>query len=299
MKNLKPTSSFLLLLLAATAGFKSTVSVRAQDSTNASQPIAQVKYIPQRKDDIAWENDRIAHRIYGPALEVSEPTGSGIDVWVKSVRYPVIDKWYKGNNYHKDQGEGLDFYSVGKSRGCGGLGVWDGKALSVSGHWKSYEIKETGGDRTVFVVKYGPWKLPDGHEVSESRTFTLEKGSNLTRMESVFSSDLPELTIGIGIAKRATGKKTVGEFFKNPEKGVMAYWQSENIDHGLIGLGVVIDPKRIAGFAEDKLNYLVLVKVKPGEPLMYRSGACWSRGLDFHSFDEWKSYLEKEAGANK
>ena len=70
------------------------------------------------------------------------------------------------------------------------------------------------------------------------------------------------------------------------------------LDHGYIGLGVVIDPKRIAGFAEDKLNHLLLVKVKPGEPLVYHSGACWSKGLDFHSFDEWKSYLEKEAGAN-
>jgi hypothetical protein len=288
-----------LLLLALIVGLKQSMPARAGDAAATAQPIAQVKYIPQRKDDIAWENDRIAHRIYGPALEVSEPTGSGIDVWVKSVRYPIIDKWYKADNYHEDHGEGLDFYGVGHSRGCGGLGVWDGKVLSVSGHWKSYEIKKTGGDRTVFIVKYAPWKLPDGHEVSESRTFTLEKGSNLTRLESVFTSDLPELTIGIGIAKRATGKNTFGEFFKNSENGIMAYWESENLDHGYIGLAVVIDPKRIAGFAEDKLNNLLLVKVKPGEPLVYRSGACWSKGLDFHSFDEWKSYLEKEAGANK
>ena len=295
---IRALTSNLLLLLALTTGLKQPISARAETKTNSAQPIAQAKYIPQRMDDIAWENDRIAHRIYGPALAAKDPTGSGIDVWVKSVRYPVIDKWYKAGNYHEDHGEGMDFYGVGKSRGCGGLGVWDGKSLSVSGHWKSYEIKEPGGDRTVFIVKYAPWKLPDGHEVSESRTFTLEKGSNLTRMESVFTSDLPELTVGIGIAKRATGKKTFGELFKNPEKGIMAYWESENLDHGYIGLGVVIDPKRIAGFAEDKLNHLLLVKVKPGEPLVYHSGACWSKGLDFHSFDEWKSYLEKEAGAN-
>ncbi|MGC3992099.1 MAG: DUF4861 family protein [Chthoniobacteraceae bacterium] len=27
------------------------------------------RYVPERNDDFAWENDRIAHRIYGPKLE--------------------------------------------------------------------------------------------------------------------------------------------------------------------------------------------------------------------------------------
>ena len=43
------------------------------------------RYVPERFDDFAWENDRIAHRIYGQALETpsagkSMMTGSGIDV---------------------------------------------------------------------------------------------------------------------------------------------------------------------------------------------------------------------------
>ena len=254
-----------------------------------SVPIAQAKYIPQRKDDIAWENDRIVHRIYGPALEKSEPTGSGIDVWVKSVRYPVIDKWYQNGQYHEDTGEGLDFYSVRKSRGCGGLGIWDGKTLSVSGHWQSYEIRETGGGRAVFVVSYAPWKLPDGHEVSETRTFTVTNGSNLTLCESTLRSDEPELVVGIGIAKRKDG-----ELYQNKESGVMAYWQSENPKNGYIGLGVIAPPQQIVGFAEDELNNLVLVKAKPGIPFAYRTGACWSKGSDFHSFEEWKNYLQQE-----
>ncbi|MDP4238180.1 MAG: sialate O-acetylesterase [Bacteroidota bacterium] len=48
------------------------------------KPIAHAQYTPQRKDDVAWENDRMAFRLYGPVLEKTEPTGSGIDVWVKS-----------------------------------------------------------------------------------------------------------------------------------------------------------------------------------------------------------------------
>lgn len=251
------------------------------------EPIAQVKYVPQRKDDIAWENDRIAFRIYGPTLE---PTGSGIDVWVKSVRYPVIDKWYREDNYHNNNGEGLDFYGVGHSRGCGGLGIWNGKFLSVSGHWNSYEIKETGAEKAVFSVKYASWGLPNGRKVSEQRTFTLLKGSNLSRLESVFSCDTNALTVGIGIAKLKGG-----QLYQNKKAGVMAYWQPENFQNGTIGCGVIVPPKDIIGFAEDELNYLVLVKVKPGKPLVYRSGACWSKGLDFSTFDAWKNYLNREA----
>jgi hypothetical protein len=277
-----------LFALTFSAGIFAAESVPGASSADA--PIAQVKYIPQRKDDIAWENDRIAHRIYGPALEISEPTGSGIDVWVKSVRYPIIDKWYQEGHYHEDTGEGMDCYGVGKTRGCGGLGIWDGNALSVSGHWQSYEIRETGGDRAVFVVNYAPWKLPDGHEVSETRTFTVTNGSNLTLCESTLSSDEPELVVGIGIARNRKG-----EVYKNLEKGILAFWETTKPENGSVGTAVIVSPKDIIGFAEDNMNNLILVKVKPGVPFSYRTGACWSKGPDFHSFEEWKNDLQKEA----
>ena len=43
--------------------------------------------------------------------------------------YPIVDRWYaKGHDqFHKDEeGEGLDLYSIGGSRGAGGTGIWDG-----------------------------------------------------------------------------------------------------------------------------------------------------------------------------
>src|SRR5205085_8225450 len=93
------------------------------------------RFVPERIDDYAWENDRVAFRTYGPVtqriVEEGKPGGtlsSGLDCWLKRVPYPVIDKWYKksieGGSYHKDEGEGYDPYHVGLSRGCGGIGVW-------------------------------------------------------------------------------------------------------------------------------------------------------------------------------
>ena len=79
----------------------------------------------ERRDDFAWENDRTAHRMYGKALETwaQEPlTSSSVDVWFKRTRRLVINDWYMVDDYHRDNGEGADMYSAGKSRGCGGNG---------------------------------------------------------------------------------------------------------------------------------------------------------------------------------
>jgi len=76
----------------------------------------------ERHDDFAFENDRVAHRMYGPALETwkADPlTSSGIDVWVKRTPRLVVNEWYQSDDYHRDNGDGADFYSVGPSRGCG------------------------------------------------------------------------------------------------------------------------------------------------------------------------------------
>ena len=79
---------------------------------------AYAAFMPQRKDDIAWENERIAFRVYGPALEATGEISSGLDIWVKRTRKPIIEKWYYAAEYHKDHGEGLDMYKVGPTRGC-------------------------------------------------------------------------------------------------------------------------------------------------------------------------------------
>ena len=47
------------------------------------------------KDDFAWENDKIAFRMYGPALEADGEVSSGIDVWSKSTPRLVINDWYQ------------------------------------------------------------------------------------------------------------------------------------------------------------------------------------------------------------
>jgi rhamnogalacturonyl hydrolase YesR len=250
---------------------------------------AFARYVPERMDDIAWENDRIAHRIYGPALEHNpkEHSGSGIDVWVKSVREPVINEWYLSKKYHVNRGTGLDFYEVGLSRGDGGLGIWDNGKLYNSKDWVDYKILNLGLDQCGFDLDYAPWDAK-GRKVWEHRTMTLKAGSNLDRIQSTIDSDKPgDIIIGIGLAKRAGAG---GKLMQNKDQGVMSYWQPPEKD-GTIGVGVLVDPKMIVGFDEDPLNYLILVKATAGKPFVYYAGACWDKGLDFKKVDEWETYL--------
>ena len=60
------------------------------------------RFVRERRDDFAWENDRIAHRMYGKELETwpQEPlTSSSVDVWTKRVPKLVINDWYMMDDY--------------------------------------------------------------------------------------------------------------------------------------------------------------------------------------------------------
>ena len=134
-----------------------------------------------------------------------------------------------------------------------------------------------------------PWDA-DGRKVWEHRKMTLKAGSNLTRIESTIDSDTPgEIIVGIGLCKR-DGQG--GKLFEDKSLGVMSYWQPPEKD-GTIGVGVKVDPATIVAFDEDKLNYLVLVKATAGKPFVYYPGACWDKGLDFHTAEEWERYLKE------
>ncbi len=260
-------------------------------------PLARVHccFVPERMDDFAWESDRIAHRMYGPALITGEGTvSSGIDVWVKRTRKLVIDDWYKSGDYHKDHGDGLDYYSVAHggvpTRGCGGLGIWDGKQLHASSNFKSYKVIANGPIRSVFELTYDAWEAK-GRRVSEVKRISIDAGSNFSRVTSTFLADgdpAALLQVGIGIAKRKGGV-----FRSNPHKWWMLYWEPEVADHGSTGCAVIVS-NGFKSFAQDQANHLAIAEVRSGEPLEYLIGAGWSGSGDFTKDVDWMTAVQRE-----
>ncbi|MES2148417.1 MAG: glycoside hydrolase family 88 protein [Pseudomonadota bacterium] len=248
---------------------------------------AHARFVPERLDDFAWENDRIAHRMYGPAI-MHDPkeklVSSGVDVWVKSVRSPVIDKWYKAGDYHQDHGEGLDFYSVGNGRGCGGLGIFDGKALYNPANFSSWKVLADGPLRAQFELSFDAWDA-GGRKVSELRRITLDAGSSFSRVESRFSGTRP-LLLGVGITER----KGDGHYTQERVAGSMSYWEPQHGADGSIACAVIVGAG--ASFAEHAGQYLALARVRPPKVFTYYLGAGWSKG-DFADANAWDAYVRR------
>ncbi|WP_293975117.1 DUF4861 family protein [Sphingomonas sp.] len=257
-------------------------------------PRASVVLAPYRYDDLLWENDRTAHRIYGRALEAAEPpSGSGIDAWGKNVPWAFADRQLRTGDQHAYHGEGMDFYNVGSARGAGGLGIWFDNKLWSSRNYRSYRILKNGPDVADFEVRYAPWPVDVERKVWETRRFTLPLGTQFTRLVSTLSSDRPgELIVGIGIGKRTTIADKDGELSVDRAHGWLSWWGPETGDHGRMGIAIKVDPAMIVDVKADADDHLVLLRVQPGKPFVYYSGSVWDKGnAGIRTRAAWDKYV--------
>lgn len=245
------------------------------------------------REDYAWENDRIAFRMYGPAM--AKDVNNGIDVWTKRVRHLIVDKWYSASNaagkdtYHEDHGEGADFFSVGRSLGAGGSGLWLNGRVYQPGVFSTQRTLCNGPIRVMFELTYTNWNI-DGKKFTEHKRVSLDAGQNLNRIEVAFEGVAPNdsLTIACGLVKRSSTTISTDE-----KKCWMSLWGLTNNDtvNGFLGTGVVLVPSSFVQWTEDKDQYLVIGRTG-NTPFTYYSGAGWTRSGDFANEHDWKTYLD-------
>ncbi len=274
------------------------------------------RFVPERYDDFAWESDRIAHRAYGLALIPAEGTiSSAPDVWIKKNRGLIVDTMYATKHYHEDNGEFMDDYRVGKSRGCGGVGIWDGKKLYVSSNYRNWKLITTGPIRSEFELAYDAWDAGSGRMVSETKRYSIDAGSWFTRAQSTFASDdKSPLTIGVGLAERACGPDGEELIAQDRAEGWMSYWQPEDKPKGTIGVAIVLPKGSVETFTNDApdmpestihaivpqpthegappiRDLLAISQAEVGKPFEYYFGACWDRSGDFTNHVQWENYV--------
>jgi len=232
------------------------------------------RFVRERHDDFAWENDRVAHRMYGTGLETwkKEPlTSSGIDVWSKRAVRLVVNEWYMTDNYHHDNGDGADFYSVSKSRGCGGTAIWAGDKPAVSRNFVMSRVLTNGPIRLIFELDYAPFDAGDA-KVTETKRITLDGGHNFNRVASTFKVEgkAQPLSVGVGIGKHP------GADLKT-DKQWMRTWEAIKDESASLGCAVILPGAAGGAVKSTDLDTFMVAKASPNAPFVYYMGSDWSR----------------------
>lgn len=306
----------LLFEAAARPGCTSTYTVQPGKPAQY-KPVALGAYYPQRLDDVTWENDRAAYRVYGPALQTTGERSFGIDVWCKTTPEPVVEKRYKDNNYgnevrsafkergfqaihdslylatsfHIDHGDGLDAYAVGASLGCGTPAIFDGKELLFPYCYKDYEILDNGPLRFTLALTYNPSSVGKDKNVVEHRIISLDKGSNFNRCELWYDGLSAPVQVAAGVVVH---QADMSELLLNNDKILYAdptdrpAQLGEQVYTGVLfpqlATKAQVLPQNSNGIAG---NAVGLFNYRPGNAnLVYYFGSAWS-AYDVRSFDEW------------
>jgi hypothetical protein len=260
-----------------------------------AEPRTYCRFVPERLDDFAWENDKIAFRAYGPAAR-NKPENSGFDCWLKRVDYPIINKWYKENaekkSYHVDHGEGHDPYHVGSTAGCGGTGIWlNGERQPLEAFTK-YEVIKCSPKKSVFTLTY-ECEI-DGTVYGEVKTITIELGKRLFDVHSAFTKDgklAVNMPVCIGLTTH-DGKATAS---RDASKGWIACW--ETIAGSDLGTGAMMDPKLITEIkevktkAKDQSHIFIITKTDAKGTLDYHTGYGWAKAGEITTSKDWNAYL--------
>lgn len=253
---------------------------------NVFQTKTYARYVPERLDDFAWENDRIAFRTYGKAIEKTKEDAYGLDVWVKRTDKMILNERYKLGNYHIDYGNGMDYYHVGLSLGAGNMAPYVKDTIRYSANYHQWEILDNGPLRSSFILTYDIWDA-GGIKVRNTKTITLDAGSQLSRIENVYTFEgINPLAVVVGIIKRPE----TGVLLLNEQKGIMGYWEPTQIENGTTGVGTILSTP-VSNMTVETKQLLVKTEVKNNVPIVYYSGAVWDKAGKITNASQWFDYL--------
>ena len=284
---------------------------------------------PERVDDIAWENDRTAYRIYGPALQRNKERAFGVDVWVKNTPDLEVEKRYvtelsnhsaiealkkegktqealdleEATTYHFDHGYGLDCYKVGPTLGGGAPALMDNGELVLPYCYRDYQILDNGPLRFTVRVDYNPTSIGKDKNIVEHRIISLDKGSNFNRCTVWYDGLTQKRDLAAGIVVHPEDTETMhlassmalyADPTDNPTK------QNFQIFVGLL-FPEGIDYTRYLYTEQDRQNgnagHVIGVKsYTRGTRFTYYFGSAWSKN-DVRTFDEWKLRSEQTLDA--
>ena len=279
----------------------------------AVQPKVFGRFVPERKDDFAWENEYAAYRFYGPALAPENPS-NGVDIFMKNTPAFVLDTFFYNyvnfkTPYHVQHGIGFDGYKVAHTTGCGGPAVVVNDSLYVGDQFDRWEIVEQTPEKLVFRLHYDSLRVAD-EWFSEELTVTAFAGKILNRAELVLTP-LGETTLKLRVGAGLYLHDSIGSYRFMEDKNAILYTETALSDPGAVRLNKKWYNNTDLGQTHEAIivpystpciianTAVALTDYTPGEKLTYWFGGCWNRWTDGkHSFpteESWEKAIRKEA----
>ena len=269
------------------------------------------RLFPERIDDLAWENDKSAYRIYGPALQRTGEKSFGTDVWTKSTSELVLEERYKmhlegvairdslrkagkkqesdsmyiATSFHHDHGKGLDVYSVGPSLGCGAPALMKNGELVYPYCFKDYKILDNGPLRFTVELNYHP----NNDGITEHRLIRLDRGSHYNKVTVWYDGIKQPTAWASGVVLNGDGQLELGPdyvLYADPTDNPKVH-QSQ-IYVGTLFTNGVDETKKLEG---NKNHGIGIVRQYKGRPYSYYFGSAWSN-YDVRTMAEWKLLAE-------
>lgn len=254
--------------------------------------VAYSRYVPERMDDYAYENNLVAGRIYGPAL--ADPRTFGSDLWLKCTDRLIIDEWFAKGDYHHNYGDGMDCYKVGNTLGGGALVPYVGEHLYIGDNYATQEHICDGPIRTKAYFTYTAFDV-DGKPVSATREMSLDANSRFVKSTMCFTADAEELPVVLGAIQHDVLSREDGEgYISFTEK---ASDTNDPDRDGNISVGLVLSPcVEAAGTGTIEGHAVIMASVKPGEAVDVWTGSGWSQG-GIESPEAWAKHVKDFAYA--
>jgi hypothetical protein len=176
---------------------------------------------------------------------------------------------------------------VGKSRGCGGSGIWSGGKLSVSKNFTGSRVLANGPIRLVFELNYAAWGT-GGTRVTESKRVTLDAGSHFNRFDSTFKGAKAALPVAIGIAKHTDGVMEVDD-----TAAWMRTWEPlDGGQAGNLGCAIVLPPGSHVEAQQTELEHLLVTPAPKTGALTYFVGTSWDRASQVAGAAGWTKEVQ-------
>ena len=281
----------LIFQAAVPAGKTVEYTVKAGER-EAYDTLVFSRYVPERLDDYAYENNRIAGRVYGPAL--SDPRTLGPDIWLKRVESLVVDKRYELNDYHHDHGDGMDCYKVANTLGGGALAPYADDKIVLGDNYETYNRICNGPIRTKVLFTYKPFKV-DGNTVTLKRELTVDANTNFIKISNWFNAPVDELPVVLGAVLHDVLDREDGDYY-------IAFTEkaSDSADpdaDGNISVGLVVDAGEDDVEAGTMDGHAVLkYNITPGKRADVWTGSGWSKG-GIESPEAWNKIVKDFAYA--